>query len=254
MTHVNTTDFIRALINARHPDSAPLVPEKIRTANVMPSSYGYPIQFSLVLGSYGVYLKLMIDDFNTLVIRGARLILRSARLDDVMELFRLVSESREELAKWLPWIEFVRSVEDERHIVEQWIYEMQLRSAIHLCVTRDWKIVGLVGTHQIDWINQRTSVGYWMGTNYVGQHYTTESTAVLLNFLFENLRLHRVFIQAATENEPSNRVIKRLGFRWEGLLRENERIKDRFFDHNIYGMTQNDFAGLKESHSVYLGR
>ena len=62
MTHVNTTDFIRALINARHPDSAPLVPEKIRTATVMPSSYGYPIQFSLVLGSYGVYLKLMIEE------------------------------------------------------------------------------------------------------------------------------------------------------------------------------------------------
>ena len=196
----------------------------------------------------------MIDDFNSLVIRGARLVLRSAQLDDVNELFRLIDESREELAKWLPWIEFVRSVDDERHIVEQWIYEMQLKSAIHLCVTQDSKIAGLVGTHQIDWLNQRTSVGYWMGTAYIGQHFTTEATAVLLNFLFENLKLHRVFIQAATENEPSNRVIKRLGFKWEGLLRENERIRDNFFDHNIYGMTRSDFVALRESHSVYLGR
>ncbi len=180
------------------------------------------------------------------------MVLRSARLDDVNELFRLISESREKLSDWLPWIEFVRSIDDERHIVEQWIYEMQLKSAIHLCVTYDSQIAGLVGTHQIDWMNQRTSVGYWMGNPYVGRHFTTEATAILLNYLFEKLKIHRVFIQAATENEPSNRVIKRLGFKWEGLLRENERIKDRFFDHNIYGMTQSDFASLKESHSVYL--
>ncbi len=194
----------------------------------------------------------MLDNFNTLVIPGSRVILRSAELRDVRSLFRIIENSREHLEQWLPWVDFVQSVDDERHIAEQWIYDMQLRAAIHLCITCGNDIVGLVGTHQIDWINQRTSIGYWIGKEHTGKHYATEATAVLLNYLFDNVKLHRVFIQAATGNIASNRVIAKLGFKWEGLLRENERVKDKFLDHNIYGMTQSDFLVQKESFSTYL--
>lgn len=194
----------------------------------------------------------MIDDFNSLVIRGARVVLRSVELGDVAGLFGLVSGSREHLERWLPWVEFVRTIDDERHIVEQWIYDMQMKSAIHLGITVDGNLAGLVSTHQIDWLNQRTSVGYWMGLDNVGRNFTTEATALLVTYLFDNLKLHRISIQAATGNEASNRVIRKLGFRWEGLMKENERLKDHFLDHNIYGMTQGDFVKLKERYSRYF--
>lgn len=194
----------------------------------------------------------MLDNFNSLVIPGASVILRSAELGDVNNLFRIIENSRGHLEQWLPWVDFVHTIDDERHIVEQWIYDMQLRAAIHLCVTSGNDIVGLVGTHQIDWINQRTSIGYWIGKEHTGKHFATEATAVLLNYLFETVRLHRIFIQAATGNKASNRVIEKLGFKWEGLLRENERVKDRYLDHNIYGMTHSDFVELRGSLSPYL--
>lgn len=194
----------------------------------------------------------MLDNFNSLVISGARVKLRSPELGDVRTLFRIIENSRGHLEQWLPWVDFVHTADDERHIVEQWIYDMQLRAAVHLCITLGDDIVGLVGTHQIDWINQRTSIGYWIGKEHTGKHFATEATAILLTYLFESVKLHRVFIQAATGNKASNRVIEKLGFKWEGLLRENERVKDRYLDHNIYGMTQGDFSGLKESYSPYL--
>lgn len=196
----------------------------------------------------------MMEDFNSLAIPGARVVLRSVELKHVDGLFRIIGSSREHLEKWLPWVDYVQTVDDERHIVEQWIYEMQMRAAVHLCITFQDDLVGLISTHQIDWINQRTSVGYWMGSENVGKNFATEATAVLLTYLFDNLRLHRIFIQAATENTASNRVIKKLGFKWEGVLRENERVKDRYLDHNIYGMTQGDFTSLRESFSTYLKR
>ncbi len=196
----------------------------------------------------------MIESFNSLRLFGATTVLRSVDLDDTGRLFSMIENSREHLQKWLPWIDFVHSLEDERHIVEQWIYEMQMRSAIHLCITAGDNLVGFISTHQIDWINQRTSVGYWIERSSIRKNFATEATAVLLDYLFENLKLHRVFIQAATENAASNRVIKKVGFKWEGVLRENERIRDRYLDHNIYGMTQGDFLGLKDVLSPYLGK
>ena len=192
------------------------------------------------------------DDFGSLTLNGSRILLRSVELRNTNELFGIIEESREHLQKWLPWVEYVRSVNDERHIVEQWIYEMQMRSAIHLCIIVEDKIAGLVSTHQIDWMNQRTSIGYWVRREMTGKSLATTATAVLMNYLFEKLRLHRIFIQAATDNDASNKVIKKLGFKLEGVLRENEKVSGRYLDHNIYGMTENDFKNIKQSLVQYL--
>ena len=192
------------------------------------------------------------DDFNSLVIKSRRLTLRSAKSENAVELYRIIADSREHLEKWLPWVDYVRSVDDERHIVDQWLYEMQMRTAIHLCINFENQIVGLVSTHQIDWMNQRTSIGYWTKSDVVNRSICTESTAVLISYIFDKLRLHRIYIQAAIGNAASNRVIQKLGFKHEGILRENERIRDHFLDHNIYGMTEENYLNMKSTFTQYL--
>lgn len=194
------------------------------------------------------------DNFTSLVLKGRRVVLSSVQLENANELFGIITESREHLEKWLPWVDYVRSIDDERHIVEQWLYDMQMRAAIHFCISIENEIVGLISTHQIDWMNQRTSIGYWVKSNVVKQNITTESTAVLMEYIFEKLRLHRVYIQAATSNKASNRVIQKLGFKLEGVLIENERVRDHYLDHNIYGMTADDFMKIKQDLSSYYRR
>lgn len=192
------------------------------------------------------------DNFNSLELKGRRIILHSVRIENASELFRIINDSREHLAKWLPWVDFVRCDDDERHIVEQWLYEMQMRTAIHFCININDQIVGLASTHQIDWMNQRTSIGYWIKNDMMNKSIATEATAVLMGYLFEKLKIHRIYIQAATGNAASNRVIQKLGYKFEGVLRDNERIGDRFVDHNIYGMTDDDFMKIKSNFSQYF--
>jgi len=192
------------------------------------------------------------DNFTALVLKGRRVLLQSVRLEDTGELFRIISDSRQHLEKWLPWVDFVRSIDDERHIVEQWLYEMQMRAAIYLCAMLNGQIAGFISAHQIDWMNQRASIGYWTRDDMLNQNVSTESAAVLMEYLFEKLKLHRIYIQAATANAPSNRVIQKLGFEHEGVLHENERIRDNFLDHNIYGMTSDEFKNVKHGLSPYL--
>jgi len=187
------------------------------------------------------------DNFTSLVLHGRRVTLGSVRPDDATELFRIIAESREHLERWLPWVDFVRTAEDERQIVEQWLYEMQMRTAIHFRINVDDRIVGLISTHQIDWMNQRTSIGYWIKADMVNQNISTEATAVLVDYLFNKLGIHRIYIQAATDNAASNRVIQKVGFKLEGVLRENEHIRDRYLDHNIYGMTKDDFESARQN-------
>ncbi len=102
------------------------------------------------------------------------------------------------------------------------------------------------------WMNQRTSVGYWISHDKARNNFVTEATAILLKYLFEKLRLHRIYIQAATGNDASNGVIRKLGFKFEGVLRENERVKEYYLDHNIYGMTEKDFLEIKSNLGTYI--
>jgi ribosomal-protein-serine acetyltransferase len=181
------------------------------------------------------------DEFNSLKLKGFDVELHSVETRNADELYQIIDSSREHLEEWLPWVEYIHSINDERRMVEQWVYEMQMRFAIHLCINFEHRIVGVISTHQIDWINLRTSIGYWIRKEMTGRNLATEASAVLINYLFEDLKLHRIYIQAATGNVASNKVIKKLGFKFEGILRENEKIKERFLDHNIYGMTADDY-------------
>ncbi len=213
----------------------------------------WKFQFTgFVKSSIKPYLSCMMDDFNNLELHGRRVTLQAIKIGDVNKLYAIIRDSREHLEKWLPWVDFIQSLEDERHIIEQWIYDMQIRAAIHLSIKAEDEVVGMVSTGQIDWTNQRTSIGYWIKKESVRQNFASEATAILLTYLFDNLRLHRIFIQAATDNDASNGVIRKLGFKIEGVLRENERIKNRFLDHNIYGMTEMDYGQLKDSLHPFL--
>jgi ribosomal-protein-serine acetyltransferase len=47
-------------------------------------------------------------------------------------------------------------------------------------------------------------------------------------------------VAAATDNHPSLAVIRRLGFRFEGIAREAERCNGRWLDHAVFGMLASD--------------
>ena len=53
--------------------------------------------------------------------------------------------------------------------------------------------------------------------------------------------LNRVEIRAAPENRRSRAIPERLGFQREGVLRETERVGDRYLDEVVYGMIASDW-------------
>jgi ribosomal-protein-serine acetyltransferase len=64
----------------------------------------------------------------------------------------------------------------------------------------------------------------------------TDSVKSMIKYLFKVLGLNRIEIRACTENLKSRAIPERLGFKHEGTIRQAELNKERYLDHEVYGL------------------
>jgi ribosomal-protein-serine acetyltransferase len=68
----------------------------------------------------------------------------------------------------------------------------------------------------------------------------TEAARTILAWAFGPLNVHRIRVAAATGNDASLGVIRRLGFQFEGVAREAERCQGRWLDHALFALLATD--------------
>jgi len=110
----------------------------------------------------------------------------------------------------------------------------------------------LIGTValELELDQYRAELGYWIGTSYWDKGFATEAARAVLNFGFSRTQLHRIVAQRFAENAASARVLQKLGFVQEGVLRQ-ERFKDsRFRDVVTYGMLRDDWVRGRKTHRL----
>ena len=69
-----------------------------------------------------------------------------------------------------------------------------------------------------------------------GRGLVTEAVRALVDHGFRALALHRVWASCLPENPASARVLEKVGFRREGLLRQNLRIHGEWRDSHLYAL------------------
>jgi len=95
----------------------------------------------------------------------------------------------------------------------------------------DMRAVGTCGYHQWQRVHQRAEIGYDLEKASWKQGIMTETLRAMLQYGFEQMKLNRVEALVYVENEASVRLLGRLGFQKEGLLREYCRRCDAYYDH-----------------------
>jgi putative acetyltransferase len=114
------------------------------------------------------------------------------------------------------------------------IKKVFLRSGIwKITLKGEGKAIGSIGfendNRRIDMKSKE--LGYSLSEEYWGRGIMTEAGEAVLRYAFEELKLDVVSIVTTPDNKRSQRVIEKLGFTYEGTLREgqmtyNGKIKD----------------------------
>ncbi|MEK5331009.1 MULTISPECIES: GNAT family N-acetyltransferase [unclassified Lysinibacillus] len=171
--------------------------------------------------------------------------LKMLDLSDVDELFALTDRSRETLREWLPFVDNVKTVKDTEQFVRNAMQQYADNNGIQAGIYYDGKLAGVIGYHQVNWQHKWTSIGYWLGSDFVGKGLVTNSMRAFIDFAFDYLKLNRIEVRVAVGNIRSRTIPKVLGFNEEGRLRDAEWLYDHHVDQVVYGITAAEWKKIK---------
>ena len=145
-----------------------------------------------------------------------RLRLRTLCKEDAQALYELAKEKEIGYAAgWKPH----DSVEETMMILDKFLIN---ETTFAIVDKKDGTLYGVIG---LDEDRKRKGekyreLGYWIGKPYWGQGITVEAARLLMQYGFEQLHLSLISICHFTFNKQSQRVIEKLGFQYEGCIRE----------------------------------
>lgn len=173
-------------------------------------------------------------------VKGARVVLREFRLDDVEDAYRIIGDDR--VTRWLSFDSRSRA---EAHAMITGALERaraEPRGEYYLAVTAAGdRMVGFARLG-LDGV-KAAKLGYAVAADEWGKGYATDAARALTQFGFATLGLHRISAAIGPDNAPSIAIAERLGYTLEGRIRDHVFTNGAWRDSLLYSVLEHEWAG-----------
>lgn len=173
------------------------------------------------------------------LIETERLLLQPMEAGHIDFVFQHFSDP--EINRYILDDEPVQTMEQAQEIVDFYVPPRKSYNRWVLTLKTYLTPIGTCGFHKWDQRNHHAEIGYDLGTTYWHKGYMTEALQAVLQHGFEKMELNRIEAIVYPENTASLRVLERLGFQKEGLLRQSFRQGDRYYDHWLLSLLKDEW-------------
>lgn len=169
------------------------------------------------------------------VIETERLLLRKVSEEDVSHIFDYASNPK--VARYASWNNH-KTLEESKKVVDYYVNAYKNHSCTIWGVVNksDNIFIGTAGFVNINQASLRGEIGYTLNQDYWGQGYATEIAKKLIKFGFTSMNLHRIEGICHVGNDPSVRVMEKVGMEFEGILRGYLKKDENFYDVKLYSI------------------
>lgn len=99
-------------------------------------------------------------------------------------------------------------------------------------------IIGTIGFNNYT-KHHRANIGYDLHKTHWNKGYITEALKAIIAYGFKELEINRIEAEAMTGNEASEKVLHKLNFTREGVLREWMFWNSKYYDIIMYSLLSN---------------
>lgn len=183
-----------------------------------------------------------VNPFHTVVLQSARLELRPVQPPEAAGLYAVFSDP-EVMRYWStpPWTSLAQAEQRIQADLDGMAAGEHMR--LGLFRRTDATLLGVCSMFAFVPSCRRAEVGYALARPAWGQGYAQEAMGAFIDHGFGALGLNRLEADIDPRNAASARLLERLGFRREGLLRERWIVGDEVSDSALYGLLQREWAG-----------
>ena len=169
---------------------------------------------------------------------------RSIRARDARPLRALLKSNRSWLEKWEATIPGYSEFPPVGDIIRSLLRLAKQNQAAPFIIEHDGDVVGQVTVSGLSFGSLSSgSIGYWISQDRAGKGITPTAVALVADWCFTGLGIHRVEICIRPENVSSLRIVRKLGMRYEGLRRRYIHIDGDWRDHFCFAVTIDEAPG-----------
>nr|WP_019141098.1 GNAT family protein [Noviherbaspirillum massiliense] len=169
------------------------------------------------------------------VLATPRLRLRQIRSSDAEALFAIHSD-----AEWMKWygVDPVTELRQADQLAELFASWFPAGTGYRWGLERlaDRRLIGTCGLFRWNKSWHNCVIGYEVARDCQGQGYMREALTAVLDYGFDVMHLHRIQAETHPDNIASIGLATRLGFRFEGVHREQAFWAGRYHDLNCYSL------------------
>ncbi|MBP6578173.1 MAG: GNAT family N-acetyltransferase [Chryseobacterium sp.] len=176
-----------------------------------------------------------------IILKTERLIIRPISENDIENVFELQSlEQTSEFNTSKP----PSNINETKINVDKWIDENNKENIKHFTfaieLIDEEKFIGLIGLHLGKEHYKNAEVWFQFDYRFWNKGYATESLRKILDFGFEELKLHRIEAGCAVENIGSFSVLEKVGMFREAHTRKLLPLKSGWSDNYGYAILSSD--------------
>ncbi|MGN6318624.1 GNAT family N-acetyltransferase [Trinickia sp.] len=169
----------------------------------------------------------------------ARLTLRPLRAEDAAPLFAMYSDVQFMRYWSFPVMtRFEQVVDYLARRMQGSATETEIVWAVEIAATHE--AIGICSLFDLDAASKRAEIGFGLQRAFWGRGYMSEAARAVVDCAFDMLHLRRIEAEIDPRNGASARILERLGFVKEGLLRERWMVDGNVSDSAIYGLLHTD--------------
>lgn len=181
-------------------------------------------------------------------LRTHRLLIRPLSPGDDADMLRIFSQERT-MTYWS--CEPLTSLEEARRMLQQEIECAEAGRCVNwaLVLADSGAMIGKAGFFDYDKVHRRAEIGYVIDPAHWGRGLATEAVARVIEYAFDELRLHRIEADIDPGNEASLAVMEKFGFRREGYSAHRFFVHGSWHDSVILGLLEPDYRQKLSSQS-----